>query len=228
MIQEDIKLLKREIEIMKQVDHVNILKLIEIYEDDDKVYIVMELVEGSELFVRIVDKGYYSEKSTVHIVKQILNAVKYLHQQGIAHRDLKSSNILVRHSLTLALTDFGMSLCLDEKTISPIQQQQIGTPRYMAPEILLEKHNPILSDIWSLGVILYELLDGTAPLSSCVDLQHLVSCLSKGSSEITYPEHFSNNMTSLLKSIFQNDPKTRFTTEEIQNYLEDVLTGQPQ
>jgi serine/threonine protein kinase len=72
LIQEDIKLLKREIEIMKKVNHVNILKLIEIFEDDEHVYIVMELVDGSELFDRIVDKGYYSEKSTEHIVKQIL------------------------------------------------------------------------------------------------------------------------------------------------------------
>lgn len=89
VIKDDIKLLKREIDIMKKVSHPNILHLYEIFEDDEHVYIVMELINGSELFDRIVDKGYYTEKNTVHIVKQILSAVAYLHSMGIAHRDLK-------------------------------------------------------------------------------------------------------------------------------------------
>lgn len=78
-LKEDIKLLKREIEIMKKVSHKNILKLHEIFEDDEKVYIVMELVKGSELFDRIVEKGFYSERNAMHIVSQILDAVAYLH-----------------------------------------------------------------------------------------------------------------------------------------------------
>jgi serine/threonine protein kinase len=81
VIKEDIKLLKREIEIMKKVDHKNILKLHEIFEDDDKVYIVMELVNGSELFDRIVEKGFYSERNAMNVVSQILNAVSYLHSK---------------------------------------------------------------------------------------------------------------------------------------------------
>lgn len=92
VIKEDIKLLKREIEIMKKVDHKNILKLHEIFEDDDKVYIVMELVNGSELFDRIVEKGFYSERNAMNVVSQILSAVAYLHSKGIAHRDLKPEN----------------------------------------------------------------------------------------------------------------------------------------
>lgn len=97
VIKEDIKLLKREIEIMKKVDHKNILKLHEIFEDDDKVYIVMELVNGSELFDRIVEKGFYSERNAMNVVSQILSAVAYLHSKGIAHRDLKPENCM--HSI---------------------------------------------------------------------------------------------------------------------------------
>lgn len=81
VIKEDIKLLKREIEIMKKVDHKNILKLHEIFEDDEKVYIVMELVNGSELFDRIVEKGFYSERNAMNVVSQILSAVAYLHSK---------------------------------------------------------------------------------------------------------------------------------------------------
>jgi calcium/calmodulin-dependent protein kinase I len=86
---EDIKLLKREIQIMKQLSHPNILKLFEVYEDDQKFYLVMELVQGKELFDKIVERGQYSEKDAAHIVRQILSAVQYLHANDIAHRDLK-------------------------------------------------------------------------------------------------------------------------------------------
>eukprot|EP01126_Amoeba_proteus_P042849 TRINITY_DN466_c0_g1_i2.p1 TRINITY_DN466_c0_g1~~TRINITY_DN466_c0_g1_i2.p1 ORF type:complete len:182 (+),score=14.18 TRINITY_DN466_c0_g1_i2:110-655(+) len=108
IIKEDIKLLKREIGIMQQADHKNILKLHEIYEDETSIYIVMELVNGSELFDRIIEKGYYSERNAMNVVRQILDAVAYLHSKGIAHRDLKPENRmrllqLLSHFLSLVL-----------------------------------------------------------------------------------------------------------------------------
>lgn len=114
---EDIKLLKREIEIMKKVDHLNVLKLHEIYEESKKVFIVMELVEGSELFDRIVDKGYYSEKHAIKIILQILSAVTYLHDIGIAHRDLKPENLLCSgegENEVVKIADFGMYFQMHE------------------------------------------------------------------------------------------------------------------
>lgn len=97
-LKEDIKLLKREIEIMKKVSHKNILKLHEIFEDNEKVYIVMELVKGSELFDRIVEKGFYSERNAMHVVTQILDAVAYLHSMVCLTNFLSPHN---EFSLTL-------------------------------------------------------------------------------------------------------------------------------
>jgi serine/threonine protein kinase len=92
--QEDLVLLSREIDIMKKVDHENILSLVEIFETDNQLSLVMELVNGGELFFKIVERGSYSERDASGIVRQILNGVKYLHSLGICHRDIKPENLL--------------------------------------------------------------------------------------------------------------------------------------
>eukprot|EP01128_Nolandella_sp_AFSM9_P011388 TRINITY_DN80_c0_g1_i1.p1 TRINITY_DN80_c0_g1~~TRINITY_DN80_c0_g1_i1.p1 ORF type:complete len:378 (+),score=126.02 TRINITY_DN80_c0_g1_i1:49-1134(+) len=163
MIKEDIKLLKREIDIMKKVNHTNILKLHEIYEDDEKVYIVMELIDGSELFDRIVEKGYYSENNARIVVKQILKAVKYLHEKGIAHRDLKPENLLcsgIDEDEVVKIADFGLSkIQTDEEFL----QTSCGTPGYVAPEVLLCESYDQSVDMWGVGIITYILLAGYPP-----------------------------------------------------------------
>jgi len=91
---EDIKLLRREVQIMKKLDHPNILKLYEVYEDDKQFFLVMELVKGKELFDKIVERGMYSERDASNIIYQVVSAVDYLHTNGIAHRDLKVGYLL--------------------------------------------------------------------------------------------------------------------------------------
>jgi len=163
MIKEDIKLLKREIDIMKKVDHKNILKLHEIYEDDTKVYIVMELINGSELFDRIVDKGFYSERNAQVVVRQILEAVNYLHAKGIAHRDLKPENLLCSgtgEDEIVKIADFGLSKIQTEEERL---MTSCGTPGYVAPEVLLCESYDQSVDMWGVGIITYILLAGYPP-----------------------------------------------------------------
>jgi len=163
---EGFEQMKRETDIMKKLDHKNILKLYDIFEDDRHVYIVMELVEGSELFDKIIKKGYYSEKEAIFLIKQILEAVKYLHEHEIAHRDLKPENLLcseVDGIDIIKIADFGLS-----KMFSGNEKLKTGcgTPGYVAPEILLQDTYDNKVDLWSIGVITYILLSGYSPFYS--------------------------------------------------------------
>jgi calcium/calmodulin-dependent protein kinase I len=158
----DIELLKREIYIMKKVDHPNILKLFEVYEDDDYFFLVLELVEGLELFDKIVDRGNYSEKDAANIVKQILEAVKYLHEEGIVHRDLKPENLLSAgegEKEVVKVADFGFAKNFGEEKLVT----SCGSPGYVAPEVLTEDTYTNAVDMWSVGVIVYILLSGYPP-----------------------------------------------------------------
>lgn len=158
----DIDLLKREIYIMKKVNHPNILKLYEVYEDDEYFFLVLELVEGSELFDKIVDLGNYSEKDAANIVRQIVRAVEYLHQNGIVHRDLKPENLLSAGegaNEVVKVADFGFAKNFGEEKLVT----SCGSPGYVAPEVLTEDTYTNAVDMWSVGVIVYILLSGYPP-----------------------------------------------------------------
>jgi len=161
---DDLVLLTREIDIMKQVDHKNILSLHEIFESENEISLVIELVTGGELFFKIVEQGSYSEGDAAGIVIQILTGVQHLHDKGIAHRDLKPENLLCsgeQPNMTIKIADFGLS-----KIFAGGQKLETscGTPDYAAPEVLLgEKAYDKSVDLWSVGVISYVLLCGYPP-----------------------------------------------------------------
>eukprot|EP01129_Flabellula_baltica_P011071 TRINITY_DN4770_c0_g1_i3.p1 TRINITY_DN4770_c0_g1~~TRINITY_DN4770_c0_g1_i3.p1 ORF type:complete len:401 (-),score=90.94 TRINITY_DN4770_c0_g1_i3:24-1226(-) len=156
---EDIDVLRREIEIMKQLSHPNIISLEEVWETEDVMYLVMELVTGGELFDQIIENKKYSERDAVEIIKQILDAIAYMHENGIAHRDLKPENLLVADDGSIKVTDFGLSKDYSLETL----QTSCGTPDYVAPEVLKGVSYDSAVDIWSIGVITYILLCGFPP-----------------------------------------------------------------
>ena len=159
--EEDLNLLQREIDIMSKLHHKNIIQLNEVFEDNEAIYLILELVTGGELFDQIVSRGSYSERDAAAICKQILEAVHYMHQNGIAHRDLKPENLLVSgpDNEQIKVTDFGLSKDFGEATLST----SCGTPDYVAPEVLRGAPYDNSVDIWSIGVITYILLCGFPP-----------------------------------------------------------------
>lgn len=155
---------------MKQLDHPNVIKLFETYEDSRNVYLVMELCDGGELFDKIIAKGHFTEQMAGYYFKQMMSALNYIHSKKIVHRDLKPENFLLLSTddnAPLKMIDFGLSMVFDEQKIKEkggkmVMQTKAGTPYYISPEVLKGNYD-MGCDIWSSGVILYILLSGVPP-----------------------------------------------------------------
>nr|XP_056715106.1 serine/threonine-protein kinase Chk2 [Euleptes europaea] len=156
-----------EVEILKKVDHPCLIKIIDFFEGKD-FYIVLELMEGGELFDRILPPARLSEAICKFYFYQMLLAVQYLHERGIIHRDLKLENVLLsspEENCLVKITDFGQSKILGETSL---MQTLCGTPNYLAPEVLTSAGTAGYGrsvDCWSLGVILFMCLSGYPPFS---------------------------------------------------------------
>lgn len=162
--------LEQEISIMKRVQHPNCIRLLEVFDEKAKMYLVIDLVTGGELFERIIARGHYSEKDAAQLLYSVCGAIGYLHNLGIVHRDLKPENLLYASNDpasqaydVIKVADFGLAKVIDnphDRTMSTT----CGTPGYVAPEILEQRGGYGSEvDIWSLGVILYVLLCGFPP-----------------------------------------------------------------
>jgi calcium-dependent protein kinase len=153
--------LSNEIEVYMHVDHPHIARLENVYENDTHVHIVMECLEGGEVFTRVLEGGRFSEKQAAKIMRQMLLAVSYLHRHNIIHRDLKLENFVFekKGGNHVKLIDFGLAKHWDGRTS---MRQQCGTVMYMAPEVLRRSYTT-KADMWSLGVTAYILLTGAPP-----------------------------------------------------------------
>ena len=162
--------IKTEIDLLRATDHPNIIKLYDTFEDEEHLYLVMEECNGGELFQRLADNAKnnknYTEKDAARIMKQILQAVNYLHNHGVCHRDLKPENILFSSmdpKSQIKIIDFGLSKVLNE--MDQLMKGEVGTLYYMAPEVIMGNYNE-KCDVWSCGVILYIILSGHPPFYS--------------------------------------------------------------
>jgi len=205
--------LKREIEIMQQVAHPNIIKLRQVFENEKKyVYLVMELVTGGELFDRIVDKSQYGEKDAALLTKKMVDALKYLHERKIAHRDLKPENILLANQMSdtdVKLADFGLSRMIDESTM---MKTACGTPTYVAPEVLKATGYGPEVDMWSIGVITYILLCGFPPFYGDT-IPEMFEQIMSGTFD--YPEEYwetiSDHAKDFINKLLKVNPSERMT-----------------
>uniref|UniRef100_A0A3Q3GQW9 Calcium/calmodulin-dependent protein kinase 1Da n=1 Tax=Labrus bergylta TaxID=56723 RepID=A0A3Q3GQW9_9LABR len=155
--------IENEIAVLRKIKHENIVALEDIYESPDHLYLIMQLVSGGELFDRIVEKGFYTEKDASTLIRQVLDAVNYLHRMGIVHRDLKPENLLYfnpQDESKIMISDFGLSKM---EGSGDVMSTACGTPGYVAPEVLAQKPYSKAVDCWSIGVIAYILLCGYPP-----------------------------------------------------------------
>ncbi|KAJ3448905.1 hypothetical protein M0813_27758 [Anaeramoeba flamelloides] len=218
-LNENFKLVENEIEILSTVDHPNVIRMHEIFETTDKIYIVMEIVTGGELFDRIERLDHLTEQESAYLIKKILNALKYLHSKGIVHRDLKPENLLLSDNTKYAeikLTDFGLSKVMSDQDV---MKTACGTPIYVAPEILSRKIYGPQVDVWSTGIILYVLLSGCAPFYD-ENLPVLFNKIKRG--KIHFPsqewENISESAKDLIRKFLIVDPLRRITVEDALNH----------
>jgi len=210
----DEKRLKNEVAILKKVRHPSIIALIDIYETDANLYLVMELVTGGELFDKIVEKGQYTERDAATIVMKILSAVQYLHDNQIAHRDLKPENLLLKagEDTGVMLSDFGLSKIVGENARL---ETACGTPYYVAPEVLSASGYDLEVDLWSVGVITYLLLCGFPPFYG-ESLPEVFEQIMKADFDFPDPywTEISTEAKDLISKLLVVDPKTRYTAKQ--------------
>ena len=159
--------LKYEIDILKNLNHPNIVRLYEVYENKSSLLIVTELAEGVELFDEISKRKKFNELEAAVVIKQIIQAIAYCHHVNVAHRDLKPENLLIdtNNKGNIKVIDFGTS---HHYAGNSDMTQMYGTPYYIAPEILSGSYNE-KCDMWSIGVILYIMLSGRPPFGGSND-----------------------------------------------------------
>ncbi|XP_036813348.1 calcium/calmodulin-dependent protein kinase type 1D isoform X1 [Oncorhynchus mykiss] len=207
--------IENEITVLRKIKHENIVALEDIYESSNHLYLIMQLVSGGELFDRIVEKGFYTEKDASTLIRQVLDAVDYLHKLGIVHRDLKPENLLYfnpQDESKIMISDFGLSKM---EGSGDVMSTACGTPGYVAPEVLAQKPYSKAVDCWSIGVIAYILLCGYPPFYDENDSK-LFEQILKADYEFDAPywDDISDSAKDFIGSLMEKDPAKRFTCDQ--------------
>lgn len=211
---DDEDALRNEVSILDKLKHPNIVRQLDFFEEPQTYYIVLEYLTGGELFDRIVSKTYYNEKEARDCVKLALRALKYIHEQNIVHRDLKPENLLLTSKdddADLKLADFGFATIVNGNTLT----EQLGTPQYIAPEILEKKHYGTAVDMWSFGVIVFILLGGYPPFSED-NTKKLFKKITAGDWEF-HPDYWgsvSKEAKDFISKLLELIPSRRMTADQ--------------
>ena len=216
--------IKTELNLMKTIKHPYIVQLYEILSSAQKIIFVMEYVEGGDLFDEIKrgENERLGEEKSRYYFQQIITALEYCHNKNIIHRDLKPENILFdQKENRIKISDFGLATILKEKDEK--LSDFCGTTNYIAPEIIKETGKIFSSggysgqpaDIWSSGVILYNMVSGENPFyhfDKAISINNILNA------NIEYPSYFSSGLVDLLKNIFVTQPKLRYNIERIKKH----------
>ncbi|XP_036373684.1 NUAK family SNF1-like kinase 1 [Megalops cyprinoides] len=210
--EQDMVHIRREIEIMSSLRHPHIISIYEVFENKDKIVIVMEYASKGELYDYISERRRLTERETRHFFRQIVSAVHHCHKNGIVHRDLKLENVLLDENCNIKIADFGLSNLYHK---DKLLQTFCGSPLYASPEIVNGRpyRGPEV-DSWALGVLLYTLVYGTMPFDGG-DHKNLIRQISNG--EYREPTQ-SSDARGLIRWMLMVNPERRATVEDIANH----------
>uniref|UniRef100_A0A665UL76 Serine/threonine-protein kinase PLK3 n=1 Tax=Echeneis naucrates TaxID=173247 RepID=A0A665UL76_ECHNA len=202
-----------EIELHKTLSHKHVVKFSHHFEDQENIYIFLELCSRKSLAHIWKARHTLTEPEVRYYLRQIISGLKYLHSRGILHRDLKLGNFFVNENMELRLGDFGLAAKLE--TVEQRKKTICGTPNYLAPEVLNRQGHGIESDVWSLGCVMYTLMCGSPPFET-LDLKETYKCIK----EVRYnlPSTLSPAAQKLISGILQKNPSDRLTLDQILNH----------
>mmetsp|Transcript_50949 Transcript_50949/g.147907 ORF Transcript_50949/g.147907 Transcript_50949/m.147907 type:complete len:515 (-) Transcript_50949:95-1639(-) len=202
----------REVGLLQNLQHENIIQYFDVYEDIHFLYVVMELCRGGEVFAKIIELKRFSERHAAMLGEQMLKAIDYIHTVRIVHRDVKAENFMLAEPSwpsTVKMIDFGMACRLEE---GQVLSELCGSPHYLAPELIGQKYNHLV-DVWSFGVLLYLLMYGHYPYDAKHSRDIMVKILTEPIQWQTKVK-LSRDALSFLKRVLEHSPKKRFSAEE--------------
>eukprot|EP01063_Lacrimia_lanifica_P009771 TRINITY_DN16652_c0_g1_i1.p1 TRINITY_DN16652_c0_g1~~TRINITY_DN16652_c0_g1_i1.p1 ORF type:complete len:576 (+),score=240.90 TRINITY_DN16652_c0_g1_i1:158-1885(+) len=208
--------LRREVAVLRRLDHPNIVELIEVLQVADRIYIVLEYVDGGELLTAVSKVRRLFEDEARTYFHQLIDGVAYMHALGIVHRDLKPENLLLTKFGKLKIADFGLANIVP-KTNNHFQLLStiVGSPDYCAPEVIQEKnYNGFKADVYSCGTILFTMITGQRPFESATPAQ-TISRVKEGLYMV--PRHVSAECDSIIRAMMEMDPEKRYDTEQVQS-----------
>lgn len=215
-------LILREVEIHKTLDHPNIVRLLEFFEDKNHYYFIQEFCAAGELFDVVIAKKKLSEKEAARYMEQLASAVSYIHSRHIIHRDIKPENILLTEEGELKLIDFDTAVLMD---VDRQVTGSVGTAFYMAPEVLRKGHYNEKCDIWSMGVVMYILLSGQPPFGGYTG-KDIISNVTRGEYILSGPtwDCISREAKDLIRKQLCISPHKRISAQDV--YLHPWVQNQ--
>ncbi|KAJ3042505.1 Checkpoint kinase 2, partial [Rhizophlyctis rosea] len=211
--------LDREVEILKSITHPNVVRFHDVFGDNDRTFLVMELVSGGDFMEYITTRGLLGEAECQWFFRQMIMVVKYLHGRGITHRDLKPENFLVTEGRQLKLADFGLARAVGAEVLSTV----CGTPIYLAPEVITSTQVAAYGlkvDLYSLGVILYFMVSGRPPFDD-TEQQLVYEKIRRG--DVLWDEDVwrgkSAEVIDLIRRLMERDPVRRIEVEGVEEHV---------
>ncbi|KAI9278141.1 kinase-like domain-containing protein [Umbelopsis sp. AD052] len=201
----------QEVELLKSMDHPNVVRYIGCVRSEKYLDVILEFVESGSLLSTLKSFGTFSENLVAAYTVKILLGLSYLHAKDVVHCDLKAANILTTKTGNVKLTDFGVSLNLNLKQVD--KGEPVGTPNWMAPEIIDLQGACVKSDIWSLGCTIVEMYTGKPPYSDLISMSALYRIVEDDMPPL--PDDISNPMHDFLVCCFQKDPRSRPSAVEL-------------
>ncbi|MFJ6087300.1 protein kinase [Streptomyces sp. NPDC092369] len=212
--------LEREAWAAARVANRNVVTVYDVAMQDDRPWIVMELVRGISLAELLDIEGPLSPQRAAHIGAEVLSALRAAHAAGVLHRDVKPANVLISNDDRVVLTDFGIAMVEGSSALT-MTGEVIGSPEFLAPERALGRTPGPESDLWSLGVLLYAAVEGNSPFRQATPLNTLRAIVDE---ELPYP-HRAGPLAPVIEALLRKDPAERLPAEQAERDLRIIAAG---